>query len=879
MKFRSGNSTEDQPASATLSRRIFSQVLILLTFFSLTAVMTWPWVTRLRDAVSDEGDPYMIAWSLWWDYHQTFTDPINLFHANVFYPYKYSLAFSEHEYGIALLFFPLFALGLRALTVNSVATFCGFAFSGYGTFRLSRTLTHSNGAAWIAGIIFAFVPYRFHVLSHLHYLFAGWIPLLLEGLVLFARERTWRRASWLGVAFTMNALTCATYLILTLVPLALSAAFLILHYRIERDRALWLRGAAALGAATLVLLPFMLPYYFVMILYGFVCSADDVAVNSPSPMHWLVAEDRNKLWKGFGAGIPGSDKHKLFPGLLPLLLALPAFLLPRSATEVTVRSPNVARKRLLQTLDGAAFATTVVALLAAGYQKTTTKLFGLQLFRVHPARVLFVLLVVLLVRMSFAYPKSWRWTREKNLIDSLRAARRGDTFALALIWIVCGFLGSLGMNFFLNQVLYDFVPLFHAIRIPTHWAMISYLGLALLAGFGAQRLAERTRTWQPRTRPLVVNLVFVVIAAALLFELRAAPLALIRGKVYPDELTLRLKQTPMRGGLVELPHDLNLVLPHRYMLRAADHEKPLVNATSSFISPLTWEIKVTTEQSPIPMKFLDLLESIPASYLVIHNSAITPERRIDYESFLARAVDSNRLRFIRSFGDRDDLYAITKIEPQATSEEALPFGTARREWAALVADDPVNILGQYESWSQKLFRLQVASYGGLPRYAEFVKDVKKIGLGVVPGYEENDPKLVDNFHKFVEGWIHQPAFVATYDRLTDEQFVNRLYENAGLSEESREREELASELSSGKESRAGILLKVVENPRFAELEENRSLVVLHFFGYLHRNPDDPPDNDLRGMLHWIKELDRTHDRSVLAVAFRDSIERSKLERK
>ena len=69
----------------------------------------------------------MIAWTLWWDYHQTFTDPLRLFDANVFYPYKYTLAFSENDYGLSLLFFPLFALGVKALTVNAIATFLGFA--------------------------------------------------------------------------------------------------------------------------------------------------------------------------------------------------------------------------------------------------------------------------------------------------------------------------------------------------------------------------------------------------------------------------------------------------------------------------------------------------------------------------------------------------------------------------------------------------------------------------------------------------------------------------------------------------------------------------------------------------------------------------------
>src|SRR5205807_2165548 len=202
--------------------RFLRELLIILAFCLLTSLMTWPWVLHLRDAVADRGDPYMITWTIWWDFHQTFHNPLRLFHANVFYPYSYTLAFSENDYGIALLFFPLFAIGIRPLTVHSIATFLGFAFSGYGAFRLARTLSGSNGSAWIAGIVFAFIPYRFHVLSHLHYLFAGWIPLLLEAVVLFARQSSWRRATWLGITFLLNGLSCISWFIMTLIPLVLT---------------------------------------------------------------------------------------------------------------------------------------------------------------------------------------------------------------------------------------------------------------------------------------------------------------------------------------------------------------------------------------------------------------------------------------------------------------------------------------------------------------------------------------------------------------------------------------------------------------------------------------------------------------------------------
>ena len=79
--------------SLAVRRPLPREILIFLAFLGLTVLMTWPWAAHLRDAVSDRGDPYLNAWILWWNYHQTFNDPLNLFHANIFYPYRYTLAF------------------------------------------------------------------------------------------------------------------------------------------------------------------------------------------------------------------------------------------------------------------------------------------------------------------------------------------------------------------------------------------------------------------------------------------------------------------------------------------------------------------------------------------------------------------------------------------------------------------------------------------------------------------------------------------------------------------------------------------------------------------------------------------------------------------
>src|SRR4029453_16101806 len=153
---------------------------------------------------------------------------------------------------------------------------------------------------WVAGIIFAFVPYRFNQMSQVAYLFSTWIPLVFEALVLFVRERSRKRAAWLGFAFFMNGPTTISWFNFSLIPLALAAAILFTRYGLWRESRFWRRGAVAIGAATVLLLPFFLPYVIASRLYGFKRSIEEIKANSAWPIHWLSVENRNKLWNRMG---------------------------------------------------------------------------------------------------------------------------------------------------------------------------------------------------------------------------------------------------------------------------------------------------------------------------------------------------------------------------------------------------------------------------------------------------------------------------------------------------------------------------------------------------------------------------------------------------
>ena len=855
-----------------LARRpVIREVLIVLAFCFFTALLTWPYVTRLRDAVVDPGDPYLVAWILWWDYHATFTDPLNLFHANVFYPYRYTLAFSEHCYGLALLFFPLFILGARPLTVHAVAIFFGFALCGYGAFRLARTLTGSYGVAWVAGIIFAFVPYRFHLLSHLPYLFSPWIPLMFEALVLFVRERSRKRAAWLGFVFFMSGLTSVSWFTLALVPFALTAAILLTRYAVWRDRQFWLRGAVALGLAQVALLPFMVPYYIVSKLYGFKRSIDEVKANSAWPIHWLSVERRNKLWNGMGDGTADGASFRLFPGLLPILFSLVAVTVVEPAKKRIAASViSASRRRRIALLDGLIVFAISLSILTLGFDNTNA--LGGFFNWVRSERALAILIVAIITRLCMAYP-SFLAATHPNLAETLRSERRSDAFWVGVVLTLVGFCYSLGWNFFFYRLCYDLIVMFRGMRVPPRGAMFAYLGLALLAGLGVQRLAELVGRRHAR---IGATAVFVAISALLLFEFNAAPLKFVRGDVFPDAVTLRLKDTPMRGGIVVLP--VAGTFNHHHILRAADHGKPLVVGTSGFNPPYEVEIERLTLTGAISLEFLELLEKIPASYLVVQTSLIAPERRVEYENFLVLAMTSGRLRFIRSFGDRDDLYAVVKTEPEAKEEAPVPFKSEIKGWEELLNEDPVYLLGQYQPWSEAIYRFYMASFGEIPRFHEFLTDVRAISHRVTPSQLNQDLQLHRNLDEFSSSWVEREKFKAIYQNMSDEDYIDRLLANADAPPDQESRNALVGKLTRGESTRAGALLEIVNDPRFAEREEIRALVLLHYFGYLRRNPADPPDKNLSGMLFWIQTLRRHNDPARLSQAFSESGEYQQFKR-
>jgi hypothetical protein len=284
-------------------------------FVALAIVMTWPLTTNLNRAVDGPHDPFLNTWILDWDYYAAFHRPLSLFDANIFYPARHALAYSENLFGIAILLFPLRAAGASPITAHNLAILGGFAFSGLAAYLLGRLVTDSGLAGLTAGVFYAFVPFRFTHLPHVQFVQGGTLPLTLAALLFYARRPTWTRAILFAAAFLFNGLSNIHYLLFGSVAIAITLLIV---------RAPLKKLAICTSVALLLLTPFLYPYLQVARMYKMERSWQETLNYSAIPVDWTVSTISNRLYAPLRN--PTVDPELwLFPGALSLIAGAVAF--------------------------------------------------------------------------------------------------------------------------------------------------------------------------------------------------------------------------------------------------------------------------------------------------------------------------------------------------------------------------------------------------------------------------------------------------------------------------------------------------------------------------------------------------------------------------
>jgi hypothetical protein len=123
-----------------------------------TVFVTWPQCLHLATKVASHDDSFFSMWDLAWIAHALATDPRHLFDANIFYPAKKALAFSDATLLQGALAAPLFWANISPVLIYNILLLGGIAASGLAMFVLARHLIGATAPALVAAAIFTMAP-------------------------------------------------------------------------------------------------------------------------------------------------------------------------------------------------------------------------------------------------------------------------------------------------------------------------------------------------------------------------------------------------------------------------------------------------------------------------------------------------------------------------------------------------------------------------------------------------------------------------------------------------------------------------------------------------------------------------------------------------
>jgi hypothetical protein len=295
----------------------------------LTVVQTWPLATD--PAVlsrNNNGDTILNEWIVSWVVHQLARDPLHLFDANIFYPERHTLAYSEPLIVPALFGMPMRALGASPVLTYNLLLLLGFFLTALAMYGVMFAWTGDHVAAVFAGALLAFNAHTMTRLPHLQAIHAAGVPLAfwaLDRVITSARSRD---ALWLALFVITLALTSGYTAIV--LAFGLLAALLARAPEWLGRRAPSVLGRLALSAlvTTVVVVPILWPYREVHALHGLTRSLDDVSQYSASPWSYLITTARlhYDLWSRHLYQVVSFEV--LFPGAVATALSAVAMLMP-----------------------------------------------------------------------------------------------------------------------------------------------------------------------------------------------------------------------------------------------------------------------------------------------------------------------------------------------------------------------------------------------------------------------------------------------------------------------------------------------------------------------------------------------------------------------
>jgi hypothetical protein len=317
-------------SSAPSRRARVELALVVLAASLLTILFTYPIAFRIgRVGRVDNGDGQLSIWNVAWVARTLLVDPRHVFDANIFYPHKGTLTYSESNLGAGVLAMPVYWATRNPYAAHNAVVLVALASAFVGMFVLVRHLTGDWRGAALSAIWFAFCPMIFTRLAHIQLLMTAGLPFAMLAIHRVADRPTPGRGVALGVVMAAQALCCGYYGIFAILMVGYAIVVFATTRRLWTNTPYW--TAVGIGAALSIVLvtPAFLPYVRFQQTSGFHRAVGEAVRYSANWSAYLASPTfAHSWWLGY---LPRwSDV--LFPGALATLFGV-AGLVVSSRTQ------------------------------------------------------------------------------------------------------------------------------------------------------------------------------------------------------------------------------------------------------------------------------------------------------------------------------------------------------------------------------------------------------------------------------------------------------------------------------------------------------------------------------------------------------------------
>jgi hypothetical protein len=299
--------------------------LVLLGFAALTATLTFPLVLHPGSLTYNltNNDSQFSIWNVAWVARTLLVDPLHVFDANVFFPHRWTLAYSEANLGAGVLAAPVYWLTRNVYASHNSVVLLSFVLSGTATYHLLRYLVNDRRAAFVSAIAFAYTPHVLAHLPHIQLLMTAGLPLALLAFHRMADRPSPRRGVALGAAMAALAYFCGYYAIFDVLLVGFAVLFIAASRGLWRDTAYWTAVAVAAAVAILAVAPLAAVYAMIQHTTGFSRSVEAAGSYYATWSSYLTSSSYAHAW--IWALIPKASEQ-LFPGFVAAIFGIGGLL-------------------------------------------------------------------------------------------------------------------------------------------------------------------------------------------------------------------------------------------------------------------------------------------------------------------------------------------------------------------------------------------------------------------------------------------------------------------------------------------------------------------------------------------------------------------------